>query len=169
MIQNPLRLFVVGGLCIATCLASTEAQNIEPSLSLTVMFLEQPPPGRPAALWTVIRNVTTSVQAFCRHSWGYTFLPVDPNGTPFVEAEASLHACGGDVSQGFVLLLPGESRFESISVPYPLDGTSSLRVDLRVSSKAIASVAAATESTLRWNGRVSDAFALGEKLKGAVR
>jgi len=130
------------------------------------MILDKPSRGV-MRLWIVVRNDARNARIFCRESWGYSWISSDANGPVLSESKASLHGCGDDDHDAFWVLLPGERRFDSFEAEAPpIPGDYELHVDVDVVEKALNSPAA-VKRTLSWSGRMSDALALGERLKTA--
>jgi hypothetical protein len=164
----PLRTLVL--MCILVLSVgfrpAVSAQGSTNQLSLAVFFIEPPKAKTPTRLWLRITNGTPRAQILCRSSWGYTWLSDDPQEAPAIEEKSSLHGCGDDNHDPFWLLLPGESRFDSYEVTGPAGPNGPVKVDVDVMHRLADAPGPGDRVTLSWKGRLSDAIALGSKLRG---
>ena len=161
-------------LVVALCLvlsgnATAHSQSRSDGFALSVMLMDQPQPGREARVWLVIKNTMSTPYVLCRPYWSYTLIPLDPGSPGLSEAKASLHGCGDDDHDGFWLLLPGESRFDSFDMKAPSAGDHDFEVEVELVGRPAGSNAAAVKKTLSWTGRLSEAVAAGKKLIAGSR
>jgi hypothetical protein len=158
-------------LLIVTLIASagTHAQNKVPpeefGLTAFVLTLGIPtnvanPDGTPMRtgrqLWAAIRNTTSIPYSLCTSATG-----VGTNGPEGVTGGLS----GGTHCHPYWVLLPGETRTESLPSSFPGEPDSGLRVTIMLEGKPVGSMAEVTRWTLRWAGTVAEAIALGEQMK----
>jgi hypothetical protein len=146
--------------------AVLSAQDQASQLSVEALFPDPPRPKTPTRLWLRIRNRTRRIQVLCRSSWGYTWISPDPQEAPAIEEQSSLDGCGDERHDPFWLLLPGESRFDSYEVTGPAQPNSMLEVEIEIIHHAIDAPGPGEHRALSWKGRLSDAIALGAKLRG---
>jgi hypothetical protein len=142
------------------------AQGQASQLSVEAFFVDPPTVNNSTRLWLRVTNGTRRAQILCRSSWGYTWISDDPQEAPAIEERSSLHGCGDDSHDPFWLLLPGESRFDSYEVTGPWRPSATLEVDVDVTHYPIGAPGSDERIMLSWKGRVADAIALGEKLRG---
>lgn len=154
-------LVVTGALLVFGFEPPVRSQQPIEELSLAVLFLDPPPANGMATMWLVIKNHSQIPRVFCRQSWSYMWMSADPNGPAGGEVHTSLHGCG----DRDWLLLPNESRLDPVEIKSPSERTARLDVDVEVVERSLGSDAVLGRHTLTWKGKVSDAVALGEKLK----
>ena len=134
-------------------------------VSLTVMFMERASPADESRLWVVIKNGSTKVRMFCKQGWGYSLIPDDLSNPPFIRAWTSVHGCGDDEHDPFWLLLPGESRVDSVVVETPPTHNYDVDVSVDIDEIPLGSAKVAAHRTLEWKGRLSDAITRFDRLK----
>ena len=168
--MTPRRLMLFMGAVLLLCSDGTVyTQRNGDGLSLNVLFFDALRSGADTRMWLQIKNSTPRVQVLCRPYWGYTWISPDPQGDAAVEANTSLHGCGDDDHDGFWLLLPGESRFDSFEIKSPPTPTATLAVEVEVIERVLGATEPSARRTMSWKGRVSDAVALGDRLRAGFK
>jgi hypothetical protein len=157
-------LTVLMALLVSDAAPSAQSQAPSGGSVLRVMILDEAPPNGVMRLWLVIRNGAPAPRIFCRRSWSYAWTSASANNPVFGETKGSIHGCGDDDHDAFWLLVPGEYRFDSVEAKAPERANYDLEVEVELVERALNS-AAAVEQTITWNGRMSDAIALGESVK----
>jgi hypothetical protein len=157
-------------LCISGMLSLflqlSSAQSIDSNeLSLRVMVREGPRAAEGSRLWFAIENRSSRARILCKQAWDYSLLPDNTDARPFVEREVSLHGCGDKDHDAVWILLPGETRIDSIQIEAVPSPAYSLDVSVDVSEYSLDRAAAPSNRTLRWKGRLSDATAAFKLLK----
>ena len=151
-------------LCAAE--ASVEAQSpaVPGGPDFAVMLLDQPQRETVGRVWLAFRNSGQSPRLFCRSFWSYTWISNDPNSPAVSGADSSVEGCGDGGQGPSWVLLPGEWRFDSVEVKAPPDRTRELQVVVGLIERTPGR-AGSSERTVSWSRPVSDAIALGDKLK----
>ena len=160
--------FKIGVLVIVMSLAAVSMSHLGGQqddvwrVSPVVAAIQDPEFDSPEwLLWIGLKNKSESARLICLGSWGYTFRdPEDPQ----VGAEGSPHTCR--TRQSFGLVLPGETRFVTISVG-PADvryESTTLSVDLSLFESQDIPLAERRKIQLTWEGTVEDALRAGRQL-----
>ncbi len=160
--------FKVGVLVIVVGLAAVSMSHLGGQqddvwrVSSVVAAIQEPEFDSPEwLLWIGLKNKSESARLICLGSWGYTFR--DPEN-PQVGAEGSPHTCR--TRQSFGMVLPGETRFVTISVG-PAEvryESTTLSVDLFLFESQDVPSGERREIQLTWEGTVEDALRAGRQL-----
>jgi hypothetical protein len=111
-------------------------------------------------LWAAIKNMTSIPYILCTSARG--------GGTTTPEG-ASGGMGGGSHCNPYWLLLPGETRTESVPISFPNEPDTGLRVTIILEGKPLGSMGEVTRWTLRWRGTVGEATALGRQMSASLR
>jgi hypothetical protein len=160
---------------IVTLLASVaaHAQNQLPpeefGLTAFVLTLGIPtsvsnPDGTPMRsgpqLWAAIKNRTSIPYSLCTSATGMS--------TSGSEGRGGGGLSGVDHCHSYWVLLPGETRTESLFTSFPNEPDTGLSVTIILEGKPAGSMGEVTTWTLRWRGTVGEATALGRQMSAST-
>jgi hypothetical protein len=145
--------------CIAALSCNSLAVELQPEASLSAFMTSDKTHAGRQTLWIAVKNTTARPAMFCRRGVEYTLVSFDP-ARPSHGVSKDDPGCGTDGFDPWWLLLPGETRLDSLQLDAPADLTAAMRVGvdllvrtgLREMPRPI---------TLSWSGSVSAALEAG--------
>ena len=142
---------------------SAQSRAASASPDFAVALLDQPAGDGVSRIWLAVRNTGQNPRLFCRTFWSYRWIPENADSPPVGEADSSRQRCDDDQGAWW-LVLPGEWRFDSVTVQAPPDAPRELQVVVGLIERNPGR-AGSSEWTVSWSRPVPDAVALGDKLK----
>jgi hypothetical protein len=160
----------MSALILLFTMIAAQSQSLTASqdqLTLRILVVDEINSGSPVRLWFQITNVGGSARILCRESRGIRYTSSDPKEVMWSDSGTTIHGCGDDDHDPLWLLLPGESRFDSLELEGAITAAGSLLVNEVLVDKTQSGSPAAIQPRypLSWSGQIVEAIASGKDIR----
>jgi hypothetical protein len=122
-------------------------------------------PNSAIRLWTAIKNLSSAPHVYCRIFTSYDLIPLGPFDPPgSVDSHTSDHGCNLD-REPLWMLLPGETRFESVEMPVIPNANYNVQVLITLAERSESSTEKFVERPLEWTSSLAEAVTMGTRFR----